>query len=79
VQATVIRFLKDLPPIFTRQDVFDKLKQVNSEMASKLKPDALRNTMRQLVKIEVIEIVEEKSGSQMAKYRIKAGQQSLIK
>ena len=71
VQSAVIKLLKNLNPVFTREEIFDMLKVVNPAMAGKLKPASLRNTMRQLVKAEVIEVVKEASLTGPATYRIK--------
>jgi hypothetical protein len=71
VQSAVIKLLKNLKPVFTREEIFDMLKVVNPEMAGKLKPASLRNTVRQLVKAEVIEVVEEASATRPATYRMK--------
>jgi hypothetical protein len=74
VLSTVTRLLKDLPPIFNREDISDRLRQSNPAMAAKVKPESLRSTIRQLVKAGVIELVEEASGPRLATYRVKAVQ-----
>jgi hypothetical protein len=73
VLALVEGFLKDLPEVFTRDDAFNRLKEVAPDKALKLNPASMRNTLRYLIKTEKIEVVDGASGSKGASYRIKAG------
>lgn len=61
-----------MPPQFTKNHVFDGLREKNAELATRLKPDSLRGVMAGLVDGGLIEVVTPALGTRPAVYQLTA-------
>ena len=68
VLAAVKDILENLPGPFDKNDVMAKLKDKDPELAAKLSPANLRNTLRSLAKSGYIEVQIDATSTSCAKY-----------
>lgn len=71
VLAAVRELIPELPDVFDRKDVLERLKQKNQYLASRVTLENLRGTLRSLAKTGEIELRAEATRTQPTRYGVR--------